>query len=148
FGATVLRVRGSYEQAYLLCQQACERWGWYNRNAAVNPYLIEGKKTVGLEIGEQLDWEPADWIAVSVGDGCTIGGIWKAFGEMQSLGLTGSTPRLLGVQAAGSAPLTVAFRSGTLAPVVPATLADSIAVGMPRNAKKALMAVEQSGGAM
>ena len=51
FGATVLRVRGSYEQAFQLCQKSCERWGWYNRNSGINPYLVEGKKTAGLEIG-------------------------------------------------------------------------------------------------
>ena len=74
FGATVLRVRGSYEDAFQMCQGACERWGWYNRNSAINPYLVEGKKTVGLEICEQLDWQVPDWVAVSVGDGCTIAG--------------------------------------------------------------------------
>ena len=72
FGATVLRVGGSYDQTYELCQKSCERFGWYNRNAAVNPYLVEGKKTAGLEIAEQLAWNPPDWIAMSVGDGCTI----------------------------------------------------------------------------
>jgi len=56
FGATVLRVRGSYEDAFQLSQSSCERWGWYNRNSAINPYLVEGKKTVGLEICEQLTW--------------------------------------------------------------------------------------------
>src|SRR3989304_8836053 len=60
FGATVFRVRGSYAAAYDLCQQACERWGWYNRNCAVNPYLVEGKKTCGLEICEQLGWQPPE----------------------------------------------------------------------------------------
>jgi threonine synthase len=125
FGATVFRVRGSYEDAFQLCQQACERWGWYNRNSGINPYLVEGKKTVGLEIGEQLGWQPPDWVAVSVGDGCTIAGVWKAFREMKTLGLTECTPRM-----------------------EPHTLADSIAVGVPRNWKKAVLAVAESGGTM
>jgi threonine synthase len=73
FGATVLRVQGSYEQAFQLCQQACGNWGWYNRNSAINHYLVEGKKTAGLEIGEQLAWEPTEWVAVSVGEGWTSG---------------------------------------------------------------------------
>ena len=68
FGATVLRVRGSYEDAFQLCQRACGKWGWYNRNSGINPYLVEGKKTAGLEIGEQLAWKPTDWVAVSVAD--------------------------------------------------------------------------------
>ena len=149
FGATVFRVRGSYEQAFQLCQQACDRWGWYNRNSGINPYLVEGKKTVGLEIGEQLGWQPPDWVAVSVGDGCTIAGVWKAFREMKILGLTGRAPRMLGVQAEGAAPITTAFRTGEpMRPIEPHTLADSIAVGVPRNWKKAVLAVAESGGAM
>jgi threonine synthase len=149
FGATVLRVLGSYEDAFQLCQQACERWGWYNRNCAINPYLLEGKKTVGLEVGEQLGWEMPDWVAVSVGDGCTIGGVWKAFREMKTLGLVSRTPKILGVQAEGAAPITEAVRTGeAMRPMEPCTIADSIAVGVPRNWKKAVMAIEESGGAM
>jgi threonine synthase len=149
FGATVLRVRGSYEQAFQLCQQSCERWGWYNRNSGINPYLAEGKKTVGLEIGEQLGWEPPDWVAVSVGDGCTIAGVWKAFRELHALRLAARMPRILGVQAEGAAPVTAAFRTGEdLRPIEPRTIADSIAVGVPRNWKKAVLAVRESGGTM
>ena len=149
FGATVFRVRGSYEDAFQLCQRACERWGWYNRNSAINPYLVEGKKTVGLEICEQLGWQVPDWVAVSVGDGCTVAGVWKGFYEMKTLGLIARTPRILGVQAAGAAPVTAAFRSGeALRPIEPQTIADSIAVGVPRNWKKAVLAVQASGGTM
>jgi threonine synthase len=149
FGATVLRVRGSYEDAFRLCQQACEKWGWYNRNSGINPYLVEGKKTVGLEIAEQLAWQPTDWVAVSVGDGCTIAGVWKAFRELKTLGLIARTPRILGVQAEGAAPVTECFRTGKpLRPIEPETLADSIAVGVPRNWKKAVLAVRESGGTM
>lgn len=149
FGATVFRVRGSYADAYGLCQQACERWGWYNRNGAINPYLVEGKKTCGLEIAEQMDWKPPDWVVLSVGDGCTIAGTWKGLREMKQLGLTARTPKMLGVQAEGAAPITAAFRTGSvLEPVEPKTIADSIAVGVPRNWKKAVLAVRESGGTM
>ena len=149
FGATVLRVRGSYEDAFQLCQRACEQWGWYNRNSGINPYLVEGKKTVGLEIGEQLGWEVPDWVAVSVGDGCTVAGVWKAFRELKALGLIARTPKVLGVQAEGAAPVTACFRSGAgMVPVEPRTLADSIAVGVPRNWKKAVLGVGESGGTM
>ena len=149
FGATVLRVHGSYEDAFQLCQRACERWGWYNRNCAINPYLVEGKKTVGLEICEQLAWHIPDWVAVSVGDGCTIYGAWKGLQEMKTLGLAECVPKLLGVQAAGAAPVTTAFRTGEpLKPIEPQTIADSIAVGVPRNWKKALLAIQASGGTM
>lgn len=149
FGATVLRVRGSYEDAFQLCQRSCKQWGWYNRNSGINPYLVEGKKTAGLEIAEQLAWEPPDWVAVSVGDGCTVAGVWKGFRELKTLGLIERTPRILGVQAAGAAPITTAFETGEpLRPIEPDTLADSIAVGVPRNWKKAVMAVRESGGTM
>src|SRR5581483_6967810 len=149
FGATVLRVRGSYEDAFQLCQRSCERWGWYNRNSGINPYLVEGKKTAGLEIAEQLAWEPPDWVAVSVGDGCTVAGVWKGFRELKTLGLIERTPRILGVQAAGAAPITKAFHSGEpLRPIEPRTIADSIAVGVPRNWKKAVLAGRVSGGTM
>ena len=149
FGATVLRVRGSYEDAFQLSQRSCERWGWYNRNSGINPYLVEGKKTAGLEIAEQLGWEPPDWVAVSVGDGCTVAGVWKGFRELRTLGLIERTPRILGVQAAGAAPIAAVFEHGEPLPrVEPQTVADSIAVGVPRNWKKAVLAVRESGGTM
>lgn len=149
FGATVLRVRGSYDEAWKLCQESCQRYGWYNRNAAVNPYLIEGKKTAGLEICEQTGWRVPDWVAMSVGDGCTIAGAWKAFREMKEIGLIARTPKMLGVQAAGAAPVTAAFRSGSeLKPIEPKTVADSISVGVPRNWRKAVNAIRESGGEM
>ncbi len=151
FGANVLRVRGTYEQAYELCQAACAKYGWYNRNCAVNPYLVEGKKTVGLEVAEQLVRQErrVDWVVLSVGDGCTFAGAWKGLREMHTLGLLRTLPKMLGVQAAGAAPLAAAFREGR--DVVPSeahTFADSIAVGHPRNWRKALKAVRESGGVL
>ncbi len=149
FGATVFRVMGGYDDAFRLSQQACERWGFYNRNCAINPYLIEGKKTVGLEIAEQLGWHVPDWVAMSVGDGCSIAGLWKAFRELKLLRLIDRTPRILGVQAAGAAPVTEAFRTKEpMRPMKPQTVADSIAVGVPRNWRKAVLAVRESGGTM
>jgi threonine synthase len=148
FGARVLRVAADYDATYELCQRACARYGWYNRNAAVNPSLVEGKKTCGLEIAEQLGAELPDWVAVSVGDGCTIAGIGKGLAEMRALGLVRRVPRLLGVQAEGARPLVDAFREARDVSFGPAqTVADSICVGHPRNWRKALRAVRASGGA-
>jgi threonine synthase len=145
----VFRVQGGYDDAFRLSQSACRRWGWYDRNCAINPYLMEGKKTVGFEIAEQLGWQVPEWIALSVGDGCTVAGAWKAFRELKLLGLIDRTPRMLGVQAAGAAPVTEAFRSAAaLRPIIPETIADSIAVGVPRNWQKAVMAIRESGGTM
>jgi threonine synthase len=149
FGATVMRVEGSYDSAWDLCQKACERWGWYNRNAAVNPYLVEGKKTVGLEIGEQMADKMPDWVVFSVGDGCTIAGAWKGIHEMHRLGIAGRLPRMLGVQAEGASPIVEALRRGTeLKPSGAETIADSIAVGHPRNWRKAIRSIRDSEGEM
>jgi len=148
FGARVIRVDGSYDETWEMCQRACARYGWYNRNAAVNPSLVEGKKTCGLEIGEQMQGDVPDWVAVSVGDGCTIAGTWKGLVEMRALGVIDRLPRMLGVQAEGARPMVDAFREGRdVVPGPARTLADSISVGHPRNWRKALRAVRESGGA-
>ncbi len=149
YGAAVISVQGSYEEAYDLSAQALERWGWYNRNAAINPYLVEGKKTCVLEMAEQLDFHMPDWIVFSVGDGCTIAGAGKGMRDLYEIGFTDSVPQLLGVQAEGCAPITEAFHSGEeLKTAEEDTMADSIAVGKPRNYKKALREVKSSGGEM
>ena len=147
FGATVISVQGSYEETFELSKQAIDKWGWYNRNAAINPYLSEGKKTVALEIMEQLGWEVPDYIAISVGDGCTIAGLWKGLKDLHAIGFIDRLPRLISAQAAGCCPLNRAIETGEdWRPMEENTLADSIAVGVPRNADKALMAIRESHG--
>jgi threonine synthase len=150
FKSNVLLVEGTYDEAYYLCQEAAQAFGWYNRNCAINPYLIEGKKTAGLEAAEQMAGKIPDWVVASVGDGCTIAGIWKGFVEMKRFGIIDKLPRLLGVQAEGAQPIFEAFHAGdeTVRPRRPETLADSIAVGQPRNQTKALRAIRESGGTM
>ena len=147
FGATVITVDGSYEDTFELSKAAIDKWGWYNRNAAINPYLLEGKKTVTLEILEQLGWQVPDYIALSVGDGCTIAGAWKGLKDLYAAGLIDRLPRLISVQAEGCCPLNRAIETGKpWEPMAENTLADSIAVGVPRNADKALMAIRESQG--
>ncbi len=147
FGATVVSVQGSYEDTFELSKAAIEKWGWYNRNAAINPYLSEGKKTVGLEIMEQLGWTVPDYIAISVGDGCTIAGLWKGLKDLHAIGFIDRLPRLISAQAEGCCPLNRAIETGEAwRPMEENTLADSIAVGVPRNADKALMAIRESKG--
>ncbi|MCE9671217.1 threonine synthase [Myxococcus stipitatus] len=150
FGAHVVRVQATYDDAWELCQAACERYGWYNRNCAVNPYLVEGKKTAGLELAEQLGADLPDWVVVSVGDGCTLGGVWKGLQQMHRLGFIPRLPRLLGVQAAGSPAVARAFAAGadTLPDAGADTLADSIAVSRPRNWRRAVRAVRESHGTL
>ena len=147
FGATVISVDGSYEDTFTLSKTAIDRWGWYNRNAAINPYLSEGKKTVSFELMEQLGWQVPDYVALSVGDGCTIAGVWKGLKDLHSAGFIDRLPRLISVQAEGCCPLSRALLTGEpWHPMEENTLADSIAVGVPRNADKALMAVRESQG--
>jgi threonine synthase len=149
FGATVVRVQGTYEQAFDLCREACMKSGWYDRNSGTNPFLVEGKKTAGLEIAEQFGTTIPEWVVVSVGDGCTIGGIGKGLREMKKLGFINQAPKLLGVQAEGASPILESFASGLdLVPVPTNTIADSIAVGTPRNWRRAIQEIRKSEGAM
>jgi threonine synthase len=146
-GATVFAVQGSYDEAFDLCIAACERFGWYNRNTGYNPYLVEGKKTVGLEIAEQLDWEPPDTILVPTGDGCIISGVYRGFEDLLCLGLIEHLPRLVAVQASGSPALARALEGdGIVRACEAATIADGISVGLPRNGAMAVRCIRASGG--
>lgn len=148
YGADVRRVHGTYAQAYDLCTAQCEENGWYNRNCAINPYLVEGKKTCGLEIAEQIAGREPDWVVVSVGDGCTVAGVAKGLMQMHELGFISRVPKVLGVQAAGMDPVARAFETGELPPDFQGqTLADSIDVPVPRNWRKAVKAVKATRGA-
>ncbi|HBY98738.1 MAG: threonine synthase [Ardenticatenaceae bacterium] len=148
YGATVVLVEGSYDQAFDLCLAASKEFDWYCRNTAYNPFMSEGKKTVSFEICEQLGWEAPDKIFVAVGDGCIIGGVHKGLRDLQALGWIDRMPEIIGVQAEGSDVLATAWERGTeqLEPIVARTIADSISVGVPRDAVKALRAVTQTGG--
>ncbi len=147
FGAHVISVKGSYEDTFRLSAEAIDEYGWYNRNAAINPYLMEGKKTVSFEIAEQLNWKMTDYVAVSVGDGCTISGVWKGFKDLYAAGFIDKLPRLISVQAEGCCPLNTAIMEGKdWEPMEENTIADSIAVGVPRNPDKALNAIRESNG--
>ena len=147
FGANVISVKGNYEETFKMSAQAIEKYGWYNRNAAINPYLSEGKKTVALEIAEQLNWEMPDYLAISVGDGCTIAGVWKGLKDLYAIGFIDKLPRLISAQSTGCYPLNRAIQENKpWEPMEENTIADSISVGVPRNADKALMAIRESNG--
>jgi threonine synthase len=151
FGSTVMLVKGTYDDAFELCLEAAAEYGWYNRNTAYNPYMTEGKKTAVYEICEQLDWNAPDVIFVSVGDGCIIGGLHKGLKDLLALGWIDHMPRIIGVQAEGSAFMYEAWVDGedvlTKAPVSGVTVADSISAGLPRDRIKALAAVTETDGA-
>ncbi len=151
FGARVLLVKGTYDDAFDLCLSAAREYGWYNRNTGYNPYMSEGKKTASFEVCEQLGWQAPDRIFVSVGDGCIIGGLYKGLKDLLALGWIDVMPKLMGIQAAGSNFLTEAWEKGedvlTKPPIAARTLADSISAGLPRDRVKAMAAVRESGGA-
>jgi len=147
YGARVFRIQGSYDDAYQLCLRAIDRFGWYNRNCAINPYLVEGKKTGGMEIAEQCQDDPPDWVSASVGDGCSIFGVYKGLRQMRDVGIVDWKTKMLGVQAEGVAPIAQAFETGRLDRSGGGeTYADSIDCAVPRNWRKAVNAVRDSGG--
>ena len=151
YGSTVALVDGTYGDAFDLCMAAASEYGWYNRNTGFNPYMTEGKKTAGLEILEQLAWNPPDAIFVSVGDGSIIGGVHKAMKDAQALGWIDQSPRIYGTQAAGSDYMVQAFETGedvlTKPPISADTAADSISADLPRDRIKAMAAVIETDGA-
>ena len=151
FGAKVMLVDGTYDDAFDLTIKASQEFGWYCRNTGYNPFTAEGKKTAAFEI-----WEytlkaigPTPYtIFVSVGDGNIISGIHKGFKDLLELGWIDQIPRIIGVQAEGSAAIADAFHAGTeeIVPVSANTLADSISVDLPRDGVRAVRAARQTGG--
>ncbi len=147
FGATVILVKGNYDDAYDLCRKASREYGWYNRSTGYNPFTREGKKTCAFEICEQLKWEVPDKVFVPVGDGNIISGIWKGFIEFRNLDIIEKLPQLVAVQAEGSDAVKRAFEAGAdIQAVSGRTLADSISVRVPRDGQAAVSAIKDSGG--
>jgi threonine synthase len=158
FGARVLLVDGTYDEAFDLSIAASNAFGWYCRNTGYNPFTLEGKKTAAFEIWEWFDkWklshkdinnQPGLTIIVSVGDGNIISGLHKGFKDLQAIGWLEQMPRIIGIQADGSAAIANAFHSGTeeIIPVSATTLADSISVNLPRDGVRALRAARETGG--
>jgi len=162
YGAKVILVDGSYDDAFDLTIQAAEEFGWYCRNTGYNPFTAEGKKTAALEIWEWWGEEHRTWhepgnpldhhspltVFVSVGDGNIISGIHKGFKDLQALGWMERVPRIIGVQAEGSAAIANAFQAGTekIIPISANTIADSISVDLPRDGVRAVRAARETGG--
>lgn len=153
FGAKVVLVKGSYDDAFGLSEAAARELGWYCRNTGQNPFTVEGKKTVAFEIAEQLGFRAPDRVFVSVGDGNILMGVYKGFRELHALGWIDRIPKIMGVQAEGSSPIARAWERGratgdwTIQEVATTTMADSIAAGRPADGERALRAVRDTGGA-
>lgn len=148
YGADIHISTGNYDQAYDEAERAGAENGWYSRNCAFNPFLVEGKKTIALEMGEQLDWHVPDLVVAPVGDGCTLGAIGKGFRELEAVGLTDRIPQLVGVQAEGIQPLVRRHRGDASSGDSGTTLAASIAVRRPRNTLRLLSEIRHSKGQM
>ncbi len=150
YGAEVLPVAGTYDDAFELSLAACDRFGWTNRNTAFNPFTIEGKKTAALEITAAMAPETPDAIVVTAGDGVITAGLAKGFADLEAGGLIARRPRLIVVQPEGTAAIATALRSGSEA-IIPvpgaASVADSLTVESPRNALLCLREVRASEGA-
>jgi threonine synthase len=147
-GAKVLSIRGNFDEALKLVRDLCDHEGFYLLNS-VNPYRLEGQKTIAFEIADQLGWTVPDKLVLPVGNAGNITAIYKGFKEFYELGLTDSIPQMIGIQAEGSCPVVNAFRQkqDNIVPVSsPETVATAIRIGDPVNAVKALRAIYQSGG--
>jgi threonine synthase len=115
----------------------------------VNPYRLEGQKTIAFEIADQMGWEVPDRLVLPVGNAGNISAIYKGFKELYNLGLTDRIPKMTGIQAQGSCPVVNAFKQtqkDIIAIPDPETIATAIRIGDPVNAVKALRAIYESGG--
>src|ERR1700736_6513243 len=113
-GASVYRVNGLIDDCGRIVAEGKAKIGWFDSSTLKEPYRIEGKKTMGLELAEQLDWNVPDVILYPTGGGTGLIGMWKAFAELASIGFIGAKrPRMVAVQAAGCAPMVRAWEEGT-----------------------------------
>ncbi len=147
YGARIVPVRGTYDDAFRLSIRYTTLRGGLNRNTAYHPLTIEGKKSVGFEIWQQNARKVPDAIVIPVGDGVILAGVHKAFTDLRAAGVIEKLPRLIGVQAEGSAVIHRYLESGICtAESHPRTIADSISVSVPSNAHFAKKAIEESRG--
>ncbi|WP_052888152.1 threonine synthase [Thermogemmatispora carboxidivorans] len=148
-GARIFAIDGSYDDAFDLSVEATAKFGWYNVNIGYNPYIVEGLKTVGLEIAEQLGHAAPDAILVPVADGGLISGIYRGFEDLRQLGIVRQIPRLIAVQTEGAPAFVRSLGNESLRQpeaISPTTQMASLAVGRPHNGAMALRHVRQSGG--
>jgi threonine synthase len=148
-GASIVEVKGNFDRALKTAKHMAEKRKDLYLVNSVNPYRIEGQKTTAFEIWEQLARRVPDYVLVPVGNAGNISAIWKGFKEMQELELIERTPKMIGVQASGAAPIANAYTRGiedfTPWPH-PSTIATAIRIGAPASWKKALTAVRESNG--
>ncbi|MEI6048955.1 MAG: threonine synthase [Bacteroidota bacterium] len=133
YGATIVPVKGTYDEAFDLSVKATEEFGWYNRNTAFNPLTIEGKKSVAFELIEELHFKIPDRIFVPVGDGVIISGVYKGFEDLYLLNLIDRIPVIVAIQSNGSDNLVRNINKKDFQIIPSSTVADSISVDISRN---------------
>jgi threonine synthase len=149
YGATLVRVAGSYDHVNRLASQIADRYNWGFVNVNLRPFYAEGSKTVGFEIAEQLGWRLPDNIVCPMAGGSLITKIRKAFDELIALGLVEDRPvRFFGAQATGCSPIVKTVKNGTdvIEPQRPNTIARSLAIGNPADGVYAARAIRATGG--
>jgi threonine synthase len=145
YGATVVPVKGSYDDAFALSIVYTEKFGGINRNTAYNPMTIEGKKSVSIELFEQLGRKAPDIVYVPVGDGCIYAGVFKGFADLLQAGLIEKLPKIVCVQSTQSNAISQAWKTGVFSVVDATTRADSISVSSPANGRMAVRYIQESG---
>jgi threonine synthase len=159
FGATVLAVRGNYDDAFELCLSAADKFGWFNRSTGINPFTREGKKICAWEIWASLDGGVPDRIVVPTGDGNLLSAMWKGWCELKAVGLIDRLPKIDCAQSSASAAINrtvhrirnsestnVQWSEVDVESVNASTVADSISVDRPRDGLAAVRAIVESGG--
>ena len=147
YGAKVIPIQGTYDEAFSLSIEYSQERGGINRNTAYNPMTIEGKKTVSIEIFNQLGGKVPDAVFVPTGDGVILAGVYKGFFDLKTAGLTDTIPRIVCVQADGSNAIARALGTGRMKGLAKAvTKADSISVASPANGRMAVEYIRASGG--
>ena len=146
YGAHVVPVKGTYDDAFALSIEYTKLFGGINRNTAYNPMTIEGKKSISIELFEQMGRNVPDAVYVPVGDGCIIAGVAKGFSDLMKAGLIDRMPRLIAAQSESSDAISRAIRNDDFSPVSATTRADSISVDLPANGRMAADYVKKSGG--
>ncbi|MEM2342228.1 MAG: threonine synthase [Candidatus Bathyarchaeia archaeon] len=149
-GARVIQVRGNFDEALRIVEELCLTRPIYLLNS-INPYRLEGQKTIAFEIWEQLNHKVPDKVIVPVGNAGNISAIWKGFKELYTIGLADKLPEMIGTQAEGAAPIANLIKRGLNEIEFvknPETIATAIRIGSPVNWKKAVKAIRESKGTM
>lgn len=150
YGANIVAVDGTYDEANRLAAQVAEKNGWAFANINLRPYYVEGSKTLAFEVCEQLGWMAPDSIIVPLGSGALMLAIKRGFEQFMRLGLIEEKRvRLIGAQGEGCAPIVESFRAGDehITPIEhPDTVAKSLAIGDPGDGYYVLQAIRESGG--